>query len=170
MLKLLPAPGHGVPYLPGVLLGTIAVKLMALPGVMYSMNPLPQPLVDPAWSPKFNVSAAAGWVVVSVVVEFALPAIDPEPRSGPVMPPWRQNQEPEQEAFVHVRVRVTVPSAFDAWTGTTAGADTEAAMRTMRTPKVRIPSLRGANRREIVEFICRFSFHSVVRHVLTRPA
>jgi hypothetical protein len=142
-----------MPYLPGVLLGTIAVKLTALPGVMYSMNPLPQPLVVPAWTPKFNVSAAAGWVVVSIVVEFALPAIDPEPRSVPVMPPWRQNQEPEQEAPVHVRVRVTFPSAVFAWAGTTASADTEAAMRTMRTPKVRIPNLTGANRREIVEFI-----------------
>jgi hypothetical protein len=126
---------------------------MALPGVMYSMNPCPQPLVVPAWRPKFNVSALAGWVVVSVVVEFALPAIDPEPRSVPVMPPWRQNQEPEQEAPVHVRVRVTFPPPVFAWAGTTAGADTEAAMRTMRAPKVRIPSLRGANRCEIVELI-----------------
>jgi hypothetical protein len=153
MLKVLPAPLHGVGYLPPVLLGTVAVKLMALPGSMYSMNPCPQPLVVPAWRPKFNVSAACGWVVVSIVVESAGPAIDPEPRSVPVMPPWRQNQEPEQEAPVHVRVRVTVLPPFDAWAGTTAGADTEAAMRTMRTPKVRIPSLRGANRREIVEFI-----------------
>jgi hypothetical protein len=152
------------------LLGTIAVKLMALPGVMSSMNPLPQLLVDPAWTPKFNVSAAAGWVVISVVVEFSLPAIDPEPRSVPVMPPWRQNQEPEQEAPVHVRVRVTVLSSVVAWAGTTAGAATEAAMRTMRTPKVRIPSLTGANRRELVEFICRFSFHSVIRHGVTPSA
>ncbi len=133
MLKLLPAPRHGVPYLPGVLLGTIAVKLIALPGVMYSMKPLPQPLVDPAWTPKFNVSAAAGWVVVSLVVVSAGPVIDPEPRSVPVMPPWRQNQEPEQEMFLQLRVRVTVLSAVVAWAGTTAGADTEAAMRTMRT-------------------------------------
>jgi hypothetical protein len=120
---------------------------------MYSMNPLPQPLVDPAWTPKFNVSAAAGWVVVSLVVESAGPAIDPEPRSVPVMPPWRQNQEPEQEAPVHLRVKATVLFAVVAWAGTTAGADTEAAMRTMRTPKVRIPSLTGANRREMVELI-----------------
>ncbi len=69
------------------------------------------------------------------------------------MPPWRQNQEPEQEAPVHLRVRVTLLPADFAWAGTTAGADTEAAMRTMRTPKVRIPSLRGANRREMVELI-----------------
>ena len=127
--------------------------MMALPGVKYSMKPLPQPLADPAWTPKFNVSAEAGWVVVSVVVESAGPAIDPEPRSGPVRPPWCQNQEPEQELFVHLRVRVTVLPAVDAWAGTTAGADTEAAMRTMRTPKVRIPSLKGANRREMVELI-----------------
>jgi hypothetical protein len=126
---------------------------MALPGVMYSMNPRPQPLVDPPWTPKFNVSAAAGWVVVSMVVESAGPVIDPEPRSVPVMPPWRQNQEPEQELPVHVRVRVTLLPAVFAWAGTPAGADTEAAMRTMRTPKVRIPSLRGANRCEIVELI-----------------
>jgi hypothetical protein len=66
------------------------------------MKPLPQPEVDPALTPKFNVSAAAGWVVVSFVVESAGPAIDPEPRSVPVMPPWRQNQEPEQEVFVHL--------------------------------------------------------------------
>ncbi len=96
MLKVLPAPRHGVPL--GCLFGTVAVKLMELSGVKYSINPLPQPLVDPAWTPKFNVSAAAGWVVVSMVVESAGPAIDPEPRSVPVMPPWRQNQEPEQEA------------------------------------------------------------------------
>jgi hypothetical protein len=151
MLKLLPAPRHMMPL--GCLLGTVAVKLIALPGVKYSINPLPQPLVDPAWTPKFNVSAAAGWVVVSLVVVFAGPAIDPEPRSVPVMPPWRQNQEPEQEVFVHLRVRATVLSAVVAWAGTTAGADTEAAMRTMRTPKVRIPSLTGANRREMVELI-----------------
>jgi len=117
------------------------------------MKPLPQPEVDPAWTPKFNVSAAAGWVVVSLVVASAGPAIDPEPRSVPVMPPLRQNQEPEQEVFVHLRVRATVLSAVLAWAGTTAGADTEAAMRTMRTPKVRIPSLTGANRREMVELI-----------------
>jgi len=151
--------------------------LIALPGVMYSMKPLPQPLVDPALTPKFNVSAAAGWVVVPVVVAFAGPAIDPEPRSVPVKPPWRQNQEPEQEMFLHLRVRATVlPAvvawagttvllAVVAWAGTTAGADTEAAMR---TPKVRIPSLRGANRREMVELILRSSFPSVVRHVVTR--
>ena len=137
----------------GCLFGTVAVKLIGLPVVKYSVKPLPQPLVDPPWTPKVNVSAAAGWVVVSIVVEFALPAIDPEPSSVPVMPPWRQNQEPEQEVFVHLRVRVTVLSAVLAWAGTTAGADTEAAMRTMRTPKVRIPSLRGANRCEIVELI-----------------
>jgi hypothetical protein len=59
----------------------VAVKLIALPGVMYSMKPLPQPEVDPALTPKFNVSAAAGWVVVSFVVESAGPAIDPEPSS-----------------------------------------------------------------------------------------
>src|SRR6516162_11966639 len=119
---------------------------MALPGVMSSMNPCPQPLVVPAWRPKFNVSALAGWVVVSMVVESALPAIDPEPRSVPVMPPWRQNQEPEQEAPVHLRVRATFPGggggAGFAWAGTTASADIEAAMR---TPKVRIKSLTGAN-------------------------
>jgi hypothetical protein len=136
------------------LLGTIAVKLTALPAVMYSMNPLPQPLVDPAWTPKFNVSAAAGWVVVSVVVAFAGPVIDPEPSNVPVMPPWRQNQEPEQEAPVHLRVRATFPGggggAGFAWAGTTASADIEAAMR---TPKVRIKSLTGANRRERVERI-----------------
>ncbi len=117
----------------GCLFGTVAVKLMALPGVIYSIKPLPQPLVDPAWMPKFNVSAAAGWVVVPVVVESAGPVIDPEPRSVPVMPPWRQNQEPEQELPVHLRVRATVLPAVLAWAGTTAGADTEAAMRTMRT-------------------------------------
>jgi hypothetical protein len=126
---------------------------MALPGVMYSINPLPQPLVDPAWTPKFNVSALAGWVVVSMVVVSAGPAIDPEPRSVPVMPPWRQNQEPEQELPVHLRVRVTLLPAVFAWAGTPAGADTAAAMRTMRTPKVRIKSLTGAKRRELVELI-----------------
>ena len=56
----------------------------------------------------------AGWVVVSLVVESAGPAIDPEPRSGPVMPPWCQNQEPEQELPVHLRVRATVLSAVVA--------------------------------------------------------
>jgi hypothetical protein len=46
MLKMLPPPVHMSPS--EVLFGTVAVKLMALPGVMYSMNPCPQPLVDPA--------------------------------------------------------------------------------------------------------------------------
>jgi hypothetical protein len=54
---------------------------MALPGVMYSNNACPQAYVPPPWTPKFNASAAAGWVVVSVFVEFALPAIDPVPIS-----------------------------------------------------------------------------------------
>jgi len=128
----------------------VAVKLIALPGVISSMNPLPQLLAVPPWMPKFNVSAAAGWVVVSIVVEFAGPAIDPEPRSGPVRPPWCQNQEPEQELFVHVRVRVTFLSPVAAWA---AGTNATEAMRTMRIPKVRIPSLIGANRREMVEII-----------------
>src|SRR5215469_6415759 len=65
---------------------------------------------------------------------------------------------------------VTVLPPFDAWAGTTVGADTIAAMRTMRTPKVRIKSLTGAKRRELVEFICRFSFHSEIRHGVTPPA
>jgi hypothetical protein len=64
---------------------------MALPGVMYSMNPRPQPFVVSAWTPKFNVSALAGWVVFSVVVEFALPAIDPEPSSD------EDHEDPEGE-------------------------------------------------------------------------
>jgi hypothetical protein len=132
------------------LLGTVAVKLIALPGVMYSSKPLPQPLVDPALTPKFNISAAAGWVVVPVVVESAGPEIDPEPRSVPVRPPWRQNQEPEQEVFVHLRVRATVLSAVVAWAGKTAGGDTKAAMR---APRVRIPSLMGGNRREMARLI-----------------
>jgi hypothetical protein len=58
---------------------------MAFPGVMYSMNPLPQPL--PELTPKVNVSALAGWVVVPVVVESAWPEIDAEPRGVPARPP-----------------------------------------------------------------------------------
>jgi hypothetical protein len=83
---------------------------MALPGEKVSSKPCPQPLVVPAWTPKVNSSAAAGWVVVSVVVLPALPVIDPEPRFGLVKPPCHQVQEPEQEMFMHVRVRVTFPT------------------------------------------------------------
>ncbi len=149
MLKVLPAPAHRMPL--GCLLGTLAVKLMGLPAVKYSVKPCPQPLVDPPWTPKVNVSAATGWVVVPVVVESAGPDIEAEPRGVPVRPPWYQNTEPEQELPVHLRVMVTVLSPVVAWAGTTADADTEAAMRTMRTPKVRIPSLTGANRRKMVD-------------------
>jgi len=137
----------------GCLLGTLAVKLIGLPGVKYSVKPCPQRLVVPSLTPKVNVSAAAGWVVVPFVVVSAGPAIEAEPRGVPVRPLWYQNTEPEQEWPVHLRVMVTVLSPVVAWAGTTAGADAKAAMRTMRTPKVRIPSLTGANRREMVELI-----------------
>jgi hypothetical protein len=146
---------------------------MALPGVMYLMNACPQLTVPPPCTPKSNVSAVAGWFVVPVVVLFAWPVIDPEPIAGLVKPPWYQNQEPEQGAPVHVRVRVTFSGgggAGFAWAGTTAGANTEAAMRTMKTPTGRIKSLTGAKRREMVEFICRCSFHSVIRHGVAHPA
>jgi hypothetical protein len=56
MLKVLPAPLQNWSRSESVF-GTLAVKLMALPGVMYSINPCPQLPVD---MPKFNVSAAAG--------------------------------------------------------------------------------------------------------------
>src|SRR5437016_10004092 len=99
------------------------MKLIGLPGVKYSAKPLPQPLREGSPTPKVNESAAAGWVVVPFVVESAGPDIEAEPSQG---------------APVHLRVMVTVLSPVVAWAGTTAGADTEAAMRTMRTPKVRI--------------------------------
>jgi hypothetical protein len=139
---------------------------MAFPAVKYSINPCPQPFVTSAWMPKFKVSAAAGWVVVSVVVLPAWPVIDPEARAGLVRPPWCQNQEPEQSVVVHVRVRVTFPPAVFAWAGTTAGADTQAAMR---IPKARIPSLTGGKRRDMARLIGRSSSPSVVRHGVTRP-
>jgi hypothetical protein len=134
----------------GCLLGTVAVKLIALPGVKYSMKPRPQPLGVPPWTPKVNVSAAAGCVVVPVVVVPAAPASEAEPRGEPVRPPSYQNTEPEHEWPVHVSVMETILSAVVAWAGTTGGADTEAAMR---TTKARIRSLTGANRRERVELI-----------------
>jgi hypothetical protein len=58
--------------------GTVAVKLMAFPAVKDSMNLFPHALVPvPAPTPKYNVSALAGWVVVPVVVWPAVPVIDP---------------------------------------------------------------------------------------------
>jgi hypothetical protein len=148
MLKVLPALWQRMPL--GCLLGTVALKLMGLPGVKYSVKPRPQPLGVPPWTPKVNVSAAAGWVVVPVVVVPAVPDIEAEPRGVPVRPPWYQNTEPEQEWPVQVSVMVTVRSAVVAWADTAAGPATDAAMR---TTKARIRSLTGVNRRAMVEVI-----------------
>jgi hypothetical protein len=138
-----------------LLFGIVAVKLMALPGVKYSKKPSTHVFVGPDPTAKSNVSAAAGWVAVAVVVVPAKPEIFPEPIAGLVVPPWYQSQPPLQEAVVHMRVRVTVlspvvPPAVFAWASPTAGADTQAAMRTAR---VTIPSLMGGNRRDVVRRI-----------------
>jgi hypothetical protein len=130
-----------------LVLGIVAVKLIALPGGKFTMRPPTHVFVGPDPTATSNVSAAAGWVVVAVVVVPAVPEIFPEPSAGLVVPPWYQSQPPLQEAVVHLRVRVTVLPAGVAWAGTTAGAGSQAAMR---TPTVRIPSRTGGKRRDVV--------------------
>jgi hypothetical protein len=163
MVKVLPGPLQNWSRSESVF-DTVAVKLTELPGVMYSMSPCPQSLV---LTPKFSVSAVAGWVVVSTVVEFAVPAIDPDPSRVPDIPPSRQNQEPEHELLVHVRVRVTFPPPVFACAGTPTDAARSAMMR---IPKARIPSLTGSNRRVRASLIERSSSRSVVRCVVTHSA
>lgn len=100
---------------------SVTVKLMALPEAKVWNSFVPQPA--PAPTDSSTISAAAGWVVVPVVVASKDPVSDPLETK---VPPWYQFQPPWHPLFAHFSVRLTILSPVAATAGEGSATESDA--------------------------------------------